>query len=585
MGNELTPEQLEQFRSNLAGPTSDQMRGPGAAPVAAPPAAEPSAFASKMGSLDRLASNPAVQTLAYPLLTLPRAAAGIAKYGTEKALDATFGARKTTPFADDGSTTVSAPGAVRGGPPPLQLNPLPAGPELTLPNTPTLAQMRGPTAASGGYGGGGINPLTGLAASYKQAQLNQFGTLDEKRDLVERRGELQGERIDATAHLQELDAARKQRDAEVMAEHQAQVQQKHDAFLARNQELADQIGEQKIDPSRLFASKGIGEKIALTIAGALSGAAGQGPQFMQRMDGMIDTDVKAQMANVDNLKAKLGARQTLFGQMMAESGDRRVAETQTKQLMWEAAKQQMAANAERLGIPEVMNNSQLMQNQIVDERINPLRVQMTGSALQAAQQQAAAAAAAQRAAEEKAWNRGIEVAKLGQEADKLGLERDKFNAENGKDDAGGVGKAGRQAMALDAAKTQQELDANLKAVSDAQKDVGAISAGGSLGNTVAGLPAWVPGVTGARKDVNAREAYNALVRPGVGAAWKMRTGGVEPKNPTILEEQAKAFTVLPSDNEETVRDRMALFKKHMTDSAAAQGAKGPVLPGAVKFDK
>lgn len=590
MGGELTPEQLEQFRSNLAGPGGDYVRGPNApAPYVVPQAAtpapeEPDGFASKLRSVGRLASNPAVRNFVAPFMAGPDAAAGATKYLMGRGLDATFGPRQAAPFVDDGSTTVSAPGATRGGPPMVNLSPLPAGPELQMPNTPTLAQMRGPASAAGGYGGGGPNPLTGLAGAYKQAQTNQFGTLDEQRDLVERRGELQGARIDQTAHLEELNAARKQRDAEVMQEHQAQVQQKHDAFLQRNEELANQIGAEKIDPSRVIGDKSIGEKISLMLAGVLSGAAGQGPQFMARMDGLVDQGVKAQMANADNLKAKLSARQNLFGQMMAESGDRRVAETQTKQLIWEALKQKMAADSARLGIPEVTNNAELTMNEIVDKRINPLRVQMTGDAYKTAVQQAQAAAQAQRAAEDRAFSRAMQVAELGIKKDAGDLERAKFDAENG-GEGGGLGKAGRQTMALDQAKAQRELEGNLAGVTAAQKDIKAISAGGSLGNAVAGLPSWVPGATGAKKDVNAREAYNALVRPGVGAAWKLRTGGVEPKNPTILDEQSKAFMVQPSDSEEVVQDRMDRFRKHMNESAAAAGAQPAALPPGLKFDK
>lgn len=460
----------------------------------------------------------------------------------------------------------------------VELKPLAAGPELTLPETPTLAGMRAPPKASGGYGSGGGGGMAGLASAFRQAQTNQLGTLNAQQDLVERGGELAGERIDATAHLAELNSARKQRDAEVLAEHQAKVQEKHDAFLARNQQLADEIGSEKIDPSRVFADKGMGEKVSLMIAGALSGFAGQGPQFMQRMDNMISEGVKAQMANVDNKKAKLQARQNLFGQMMAESGDRRTAELQTKQLMWEAAKQEMDARASRLGIPEVTNNADQHRNAIEADRINPLRVQMTGAALQAAQAQAAAAAAAQRASEHEAWTRAMQVGDMGLKRDELQLKRDQFDAENGKDGTG-LGKAGREAMALEQAKTQQELNANLKAVSSA--DPAKVTAGGVVGEVYSHYPTFLPGVTGARENVNAREQYNSLVRPGVGAAWKMRTGGVEPKNPTILEEQAKAYMVQPSDSEEVAKDRMARFRQHMIESAEAKGATAPGMPDSV----
>ena len=413
-----TADELAAFQARLSGQMADDyVRAPAPPPPPPPPPAEEGLWDRLQSSGMRLADNPAVQGVT-----------GLPGYLATKAfgLDAP---RSPTSFTRENPQ-----------PETVQLRPMP-GMDLQMPDTPTLAQSRAPASASGGYGGGGGGGgMAGLQGAYKQAQMNQFGTLDEQRDLVERGGELKGDRIDATAHIQELDAARKHRDAEVMQQHQADVGAKHDAFLARNQQLVDDIASEKIDTSRAFANKSIGEKVLLTIAGALSGAAGQGPQFMQRMDNMISEDVKAQMADIDNKKAKVSARQNLFGQMMAESGDRRVAEMQTKQLMWESAKQRMDAESSRLGIPEVTNNAQMNMNAIVDQRLNPLRVQMTGEALRAAQAQAAAAAAAQRAAEERAWTRGMQVAEFGlkQDAQKIemakldGKDKDDLNAETQK---------------------------------------------------------------------------------------------------------------------------------------------------------
>jgi hypothetical protein len=386
-------------------------------------------------SLGRLAANPSIQGLSGAGIggaSLANAVNSARMVGV--GLGGSTGLRDVTSFQRE----------LEGQPAHVDLQPMPSGPELTMPSTPTLAQNYGRSSQGGGGGAGGSG-MGSLKADYLQAQRNQFGTFDEGRDLVERRGEMQGERIDRTAQLQELEAARKQRDAEVMQEHQDKVAAKHEAFLARNQELANEIGTTKIDPSRVMGDKGLGEKLALVIAGALSGSVGQGPQFMSRLDGMVDQGVRAQMANADNVKAKLSARQSIFGQMMAESGDRKVAEAQTRALMLESVKQKLGADAARLGIPEVTNAAQMHMNEIEQTKINPLRVQMTGDALRSAQAQAAAQANAQRAAEHEAWTRSMQVGEMALKKDELDLKRNAAGGKEGADDNGRFVSTGQDA--------------------------------------------------------------------------------------------------------------------------------------------
>ncbi len=410
-----TPEEIEAMRAAINGPQ------------------EPSKFDAALSRVRdsglRLAENPAMQMLqgvGNPMSGLMHSAGN---YAVNKLH---IGQRSPTEFTRE----------MEGGPQPLDLKPMASGPEPVLPNTPTLAAGYGTGAAQHGRTGGpgGMSAMGGLAGAYRGAQENQFRSFNNEQDLVERRGELVAERTDKMAELQELDAARKQRDAEVKGQYDAQIAQKHEVFLARNQELADQIGAEKIDPAKVIGDMGVGQKLGLLIAGALSGAAGQGQQFLSRLDTMVDQGVKAQMANADNKKAKLSARQSVFDRMMAETGDRRVAEQQTRALIYESVKQKMGADAERLGIPEVLNNAELTRNAIDETKINPLRVQMTGEALRAAQQQAAAAAAAQRQAEDRAWERGMKIAELGlkQDAQKIemakleGKDKDDINAETAK---------------------------------------------------------------------------------------------------------------------------------------------------------
>lgn len=587
----MTPEEMEAFRAAIGAQAPDA-----GVPQFAPAPGETRYLQSATPAADPRYTDPGTGTDGSALGTHDEMLSRLRNYGTDfvnnpavRALGAS-----STPMSGPLSQAIDY-GAQRagigrrepvfqreaeGGPQMMELRPMQAGPsEQVQPVAPLQNPVRQTAigAAGGSMGGGG--GMGGLMGRLRGAQHNQLNTLDEQKDLVEQRGDLVAERVDSEAKMQELAAARMKRDAEVMQEHQKAAEAKHEAFLQRNQQLADDIGAQKIDPGRLMQNTSAAGKIGMAISGFLAGVGGQGPAFMQRIDNMVGEDVKAQIANVDNKKSALAGRQSLFAQMMQESGDRRVAEAQTRNLIYESVKQDLAAKSARLGIPEIQNSAAMTAKEIQSSKQDPLQTQIATENLRNAQAAAAAAAAAQRQAEERMWSHSMQVGEMALKKDELDIKRGELDLKRG--DGLGLGQAGREAMALDAAKTQRELAANLRAVSAA--DPKAIAAGTTAGEAWSHLPTVVPGVDTARENVNAREAYNALVRPGVGAAWKMRTGGVEPKNPTILEEQARAFMVKPTDDEATVKDRQARFRKHMIESAEAQGAEAPALPDSLKF--
>jgi Tfp pilus assembly major pilin PilA len=118
--------------------------------------------------------------------------------------------------------------------------------------------------------------------------------------------------------------------------------------------------------------------------------------------------------------------------MLSETGDRRLAAMQTRNLMYEAAKQKLAATDAQMGVPELKTSAE--QNiAALQHQQDQINTQFTGEAWQQAQRAAAAAAAAQRAAEEKAWQRQMDLAKLGMERDKLSIEQMKALGMSGED--------------------------------------------------------------------------------------------------------------------------------------------------------
>jgi hypothetical protein len=282
-----------------------------------------------------------------------------------------------------------------------------------------MAKLQGNT--SGGVGG-----LGGLRAAYLASRRRQIGDFETDKDLAGQQGVNRAVHVDELAALQNAHAQRVQRDAEIQQQADEQAGQKHQAMLARNTELADDIGRQKIDPKRLIKNQGTGERVLNILGSALGGALAArtgGPnQFLERFDKQVAQDIQAQMDEVDNKKASLGARQNIFAQMLAETGDRRLAAMQTRNLMYESAKQHLAAEDAKLGVPEIRTGAQ--QNiQALQHQQDALQTQFDAEAYQTAQQQAAAAAAAQRAAEKAAWDRQMQVYEMGLKKDELEIKR------------------------------------------------------------------------------------------------------------------------------------------------------------------
>lgn len=304
---------------------------------------------------------------------------------------------------------------------------------------PTLDPRYGQIRQVGAQGvGGGVNPLAASRDRYLSAESNLVGDLDTEKDLTLQKGEQQVDRVNQVAMGEHIMAARQERDAQIQAHEDAKAAERHEAFLARNQQLADEIGQQKIDPHRLFKNQSGGQQflflLGSTLGGALAGITGGRNDFMDRAERMVDRDIAAQQAAIDSKKASLSARQSVFGQMLSEHGDRRLAALQTKQMMYKSAELHLKAKEAEATTPEMATNAKIAANafQIKQDELTTAIAQRS---YQQQQAQAAAAAAAQSAAADKAWSRSMDVAKLGLEGDKLKVEIAKLEAAGRKEEA------------------------------------------------------------------------------------------------------------------------------------------------------
>jgi len=382
-------------------------------------AAAPTPFQERLalerGRAVRIANNPAVQALmaaGNPGMGLTGPVAGLLgqKLG--------IGTRNPTSFEREGAAgEVTSPGGTM-----QRLTPIEPGAtaDTDIPMSPTLDpryQLRRP-ALIGGPGGGGSG--AGLKAAFDASRQRMVGDYDTDKELALEQGVNQATRAEGIASLQEQEAQIKERHAQLQMEADAKAAEKHEAFLARNEQLASEIAEQKVDFKGAMGNAA--EKALMVLGSMLMARAGEGDRAMKMLNTHIDTAIREQQQQIDNKKTALGARQTIFGQMLQETGDRRLAAMQTRNLMLEAAKQKVQADAERLGIPALRTQAQQVANQFQHQQ-DALKTQIAGEAYQSFLAQQRAAAAAQAAAEEKAWKRSMEIAELGLKRDKLEIER------------------------------------------------------------------------------------------------------------------------------------------------------------------
>ena len=132
-------------------------------------------------------------------------------------------------------------------------------------------------------------------------------------DAVAKKTDIDRQRLIATKQLQE----RALSDAEKMGEQRAAAQAAYSKTLSDGQSsLASIMSErrdllnQRVDPDRYWNDAGAGRKVAAVLAGALFGWNGQGMNYLQHLQGLVDRDVRLQQ---DELKRRGGIYDDLIG--------------------------------------------------------------------------------------------------------------------------------------------------------------------------------------------------------------------------------------------------------------------------------
>lgn len=426
-----------QFEAKLTQPTIGAR--PGVVPVDAA-----QSFADRlMGSGRRLAANPVVQGVG-----------GLMHPGLGLGLSQVNQPRDPISF-----TRPPAPGGEMER---VDMRPIEPGAtaDTDFAAAPTLDpryQLRKPgmLAGPGGMGSSGVNPRAAWDAS-RQKLLDDYDT-DKHLQYVQ--GANRADEVAGRASLGAEEAAIKQRHAELQQQADNEAATKHEAFLARNQQLADEISEKKTSVEQVVGDA-FGD-IGMVVGSMLLAKSGNLDQAWAQYNKRLDRAVQAQQQEIENKKLRLSARQSVFGQMMQETGDRRLAALSTRNLMLEATKQKLQADAERLGIPSIKTNAEMAVNKVQHEQ-DGLNETIQREGYQTYLANARAAAAAQAAAEAKAYQRQKDEREYLLKVGELKLKAAEVDAKAGqqqrKDDDAAISTAAERMGKDDVVKNKDLVD-------------------------------------------------------------------------------------------------------------------------------
>lgn len=466
----LTPEQEAALRASVGRQDdvstlplhipADQMVD---APVmVAPPALVPDqSIAGRIrGSLGRALQNPVTDAMLHPVAPLmpPENWKAIGQAIAPENAVKRPGDRDITGFQRDNNSV-------------QELQPM-ATPDVNVQAAPALSAKYGAAATSvmgPGMGvGGGVGG--GLATDIANAQKGQLGAIGREGDAQSREGVAAADRNEWTADMDRSDAQKAQQMYADRAALDAEVNKGVDDFFRQNDRMASEVAQQKVDSNRLFKNMGAAQAVTLGIGavlgGMMAGLQGGDNKFMDHIDRMVDRDVNDQRSAIESKRAGLAARQNMYGQLLQQTGDRRLADLQLRNLQLEAIKQETKARADALKTPEILAQSDKIRAGI-DLKQDALRTAMLEHKQQQLQAQAAAAAAARMAAVKYSDERQDKIAELGLKKDQLTLEQRKADIEEKK----AVGDVNKETAAMSKELSDPKLAQGRAAVEQAKGEL------------------------------------------------------------------------------------------------------------------
>lgn len=403
--------------------------------------------------------------------------------------------------------------------------------------------------------------------------------------------------IKANAEMAYLD-----RHQQLQADHIKQAEQRQkehaaafDGEMKKLREVRDEVASGRIDPDQYWERKDSGSKAAIAISvmlGAISQSLSGGPNpGLAMLNGAIERDIDAQKANLGAKKNGLEAQRNLLGDMRLQFGDEAQAENATWGLYLDKAKTGLESEMAKAKDPEVKGNylkaiQQIEQDKATrDERFYMAAQDKVTSQMHEKYRPASSGVGGPNEHEiilegnhrfnNPNWEPGLTGRAREQEA-----YRSARLSFTGRDIASGEhssvvrpGKGEQTELQKKAEEAKQELGGLIQSFSN-KKFLEGAAAGTTAGAAYAHAPGWLPGVSGARRGVANREQYNAELQPALGAAWRWRTGGMEPKNEAILKEQAAPYLLLEDDPPDVVALKNKNLLSYLNRAAASRGVAG-----------
>jgi|688.fasta_scaffold41457_4 hypothetical protein len=200
------------------------------------------------------------------------------------------------PMIGNAMGEMAAQGGPFGAPPPRGVPPVIGEMPLGQPPAPPPA----PVGPGGSVSmsvktpgkGGGVKPSTFederkmMQEAYTTQNMANALVADQQSNLLSQKASLIRQQQDESAALAARQAAMESARAERMKRGEA-------GLMKLQSRLAD-LESQSPDPNRFWNNKSDGQKAAAVIAGALFGFTGQGMQWLQRLDGLVESDIQQQ---------------------------------------------------------------------------------------------------------------------------------------------------------------------------------------------------------------------------------------------------------------------------------------------------
>lgn len=209
--------------------------------------------------------------------------------------------------------------AAKGAPAPFP--PSAAAPGPAVPGTPAgLPQAGNGVRASASVSGrvGGAEP------TFKDAQIpkEMLDAQQAERDALASRKKAELEQHGQILKMQQENLSKTQQLMDerntLVTTHQTEMQRQNSALAQLQAQVLD-AGKVKVDPNHYWSTKSGGQKAMSVLAAACFGFAGKGMDYLQRLDSLVEQDIRAQQANIENQKSTLGAAVGIQNNIMANA--------------------------------------------------------------------------------------------------------------------------------------------------------------------------------------------------------------------------------------------------------------------------